>query len=328
MNFQSQLVSAVIPAYNAEQFVCSAVGSALDQTHANVEVIVVDDGSSDGTLAVLQEIADPRLRVIVQPNAGVSAARNRAIAESAGEYVAFLDADDVWDPTKLSRQLDVLEEHPEWTGVGALMHHVGAEGRVLGVAGHRVGPAEQRAIREARLNPFPISSLLVRRAVIDRVGLFDEDLHRHAPGGVEDLDFVSRIAAAGFLGCVEEVLGGYRMHGGSSSARYFRSQRQGARYLVARTAARAAGDTLTFADFERGRGQAVRHWWIDTAAYCYRAAGVALAEGQPLHAVWWAAPALIMDPARTLRRLALQRGRLRSYPSSGPYGGESGRTRG
>jgi glycosyltransferase involved in cell wall biosynthesis len=87
------LVSVIIPAYQAERFVAGAVRSALRQTHRTLEVIVVDDGSTDGTAARLATIRDPRLRVLRQENAGTAAARNAALAEAQGSYVAFLDSD-------------------------------------------------------------------------------------------------------------------------------------------------------------------------------------------------------------------------------------------
>ena len=106
------LVSVVIPAYNAVDHVAEAVGSVLDQTHRRLEVVVVDDGSTDGTVETLHALSDPRLRVIEQVNAGACAARNRALAEATGDYVQFLDADDLLSPDKIGRQVALLERSP------------------------------------------------------------------------------------------------------------------------------------------------------------------------------------------------------------------------
>jgi len=103
------LVSVIIPLHNAEPFVGSAVRSVLEQTWPDLEVILVDDGSTDGSLEQCKALTDPRIRLIRQPKRGASAARNLGIRAARGRYLAFLDADDCWKPDKLQRHLDVLE---------------------------------------------------------------------------------------------------------------------------------------------------------------------------------------------------------------------------
>src|SRR5438874_4376035 len=104
------LISVIIPAYNAEQFIERTIDSASQQTHRNLEIIVVDDGSTDQTASIVKRLTkkDRRLRLIRQPNAGVAAARNRGIKESRGDYLAPLDSDDLWHHTKLEKQLHVF----------------------------------------------------------------------------------------------------------------------------------------------------------------------------------------------------------------------------
>jgi GT2 family glycosyltransferase len=122
----SDLVSVIIPTYNRSDTLPRAVDSALGQTHGRVEVIVVDDGSSDGTPALMEARygSDPRVRFFRQENAGVSAARNRAMAAATGDYLAFLDSDDVWKPWKLELQLACFRAFPEagmvWTDMEAI----------------------------------------------------------------------------------------------------------------------------------------------------------------------------------------------------------------
>src|SRR5689334_21141299 len=103
------LVTVVVPVYNTLPYVADALESALAQTHRELDVVVVDDGSTDGSSGVVVELAarEPRIRVVRQPNAGLAAARNAGLAAAAGEYVAFLDSDDLWLPEKLERQLAV-----------------------------------------------------------------------------------------------------------------------------------------------------------------------------------------------------------------------------
>lgn len=139
-------VSVIIPAYNAAATIAATVASALGQIDGDLEVIVVDDGSTDATAAIVSALAqgDSRLRLLRGPNGGQAIARNRGIAAAAGELIAFLDADDQWTPDKIADQVRALEDHPEaaiaygWTdyvdGAGRFLHrgsYVSLSGRVL-----------------------------------------------------------------------------------------------------------------------------------------------------------------------------------------------------
>jgi len=106
-------VSVVIPLYNKAESVLAAVGSVLRQSYGDIEVIVVDDGSTDSSVSVVAGIGDRRIRIIAQANAGPGPARNRGLREALGEYVAFLDADDEWEPGFLRSAVEALDRHPE-----------------------------------------------------------------------------------------------------------------------------------------------------------------------------------------------------------------------
>src|SRR5258705_9340291 len=112
------LVSVILPVRDGESFIGDTLESALGQTYRNLEVVVVDDGSRDRTRAVVEAWAerDSRVRIFVQANAGVAAARNKAIAAARGEFIAPLDADDLWDPTKIERQVQRMNGTGETTG--------------------------------------------------------------------------------------------------------------------------------------------------------------------------------------------------------------------
>jgi glycosyltransferase involved in cell wall biosynthesis len=299
-----ELVSVVIPAYNAEMFIGEAVRSVLAQTYTQLELIVVDDGSTDHTVEKVREAADSRVQVITQANAGVSCARNRGIQASSGAYVAFLDSDDTWLPHKITTQVAALATEPSWGAVGSLVHYISPSGRVLGIGGYPVGKAQRAAVASAQLMPFSISSLLIRRAILDEVGLFDESLRQ-----AEDLEFLARVASATELDCLPEVLGSYRVHGSSATARHYRSQCRSARYLAARTAARKENRELTYAEFN-SRPESLRLWRSDTAGYCYRTAGLAVADRRLVAAAFYALAALLLHPARFVHRLQHQRGAL------------------
>src|SRR5690242_3582884 len=102
-----------MPAYNSERFIAEAIESVLAQTYQDLELLVIDDASTDNTLKIVEEYSDdPRLRIVVQPcNSGPAAARNRATEMASGRYIAFLDADDTWTPVKLSRQIAAMSRN-------------------------------------------------------------------------------------------------------------------------------------------------------------------------------------------------------------------------
>jgi glycosyltransferase involved in cell wall biosynthesis len=180
------LVSVIIPAYQAERFVAGAVRSALRQTHRTLEVIVVDDGSTDGTVARLATIRDPRLRVLRQENAGTAAARNAALAEAQGSYVAFLDSDDRWFPEKIATELAILQSAPT-IGIAYSSHYaVDDRGALLHLAPIRsyAGSAFDLLLDG---DDFLMPSLcLFDRRIFEVIGTFNQVRYH------EDADFILR----------------------------------------------------------------------------------------------------------------------------------------
>ena len=182
-------VSVVIPTYNRAHVVHRAIDSVLGQTFADFELIVVDDGSTDGTEAVLSTYTDPRIRYLVQlVNRGVSAARNRGIKEARGEFVAFLDSDDEWFPEKLERQVNRFRRAPD--NVGLVYCGVETVGRPTGPWIYE--PAHRGDIYNKLLERNVIhtgSGAMIRRSVVCAAGYFDEDIP-----AIEDYDYWLRIA--------------------------------------------------------------------------------------------------------------------------------------
>jgi glycosyltransferase involved in cell wall biosynthesis len=203
-------VSVVIPAYNYARYLVEAIDSALAQTYAPLEVIVVDDGSTDGTPAVIAAYGD-RIRAIRQTNAGVSAARNRGIAVARGDYLAFLDSDDVWLPRKLELQMARLDADLSLGLVHTGVEVIDGEGRRMAVMTRgREGFIAADLLRlDEDVISGPGSSLVVPRRVAEEIGGFDVRL---APS--EDWDFCYRIARRHRVGFIPEPLVRYRLHGG------------------------------------------------------------------------------------------------------------------
>jgi glycosyltransferase involved in cell wall biosynthesis len=179
------LVSVIVPMFNCERFVAEALDSVLGQDYPNVEVIAIDDGSTDGTTAIVERYA-PRVRLLRQQNLGPAAARNRGVRESSGKYLAFLDGDDVWLPRKLAAQVEHAESHPEHPIVFAQFKHWvpnadGSYPRAAEVVARyqwsRPRPLSGWLYADLlKDTPVHIITALVRRDAFEALGGFDESL--------------------------------------------------------------------------------------------------------------------------------------------------------
>lgn len=195
-------VSVVIPAYNAAWCVAKAINSVRAQQGVDLEVIVVDDGSTDDTPAVLASY-DDAVRVVRQANRGLSAARNTGIAAARGDLVAFLDADDWWLPGKLQHQLDLLARRPEVGFCSTAARVEDPEGSLLNLwaSPHWDGPFVVRLFGSNADVAGSGSAVVARRALFDRVGGFDTSLR-----SLEDIDMWMRLAAVTDYACIDEPL--------------------------------------------------------------------------------------------------------------------------
>lgn len=204
------MVTSVIPTYNRNGRVQRAVRSVLAQTHAPHEVIVVDDGSTDGTAAALRETFGDAIRVLEKENGGVSAARNYGAEHARGDLVAFLDSDDTWEPDKNQRQVDYLLKHPDCALVLTDFVEVDERGRHVGRIFRRTALPDDGAIlphvlRDPTLQP---STMMVWRDVFLARRGFDVSLRT-----AEDLDLHLRIALCHHVGLIAEPLVTYEVEG-------------------------------------------------------------------------------------------------------------------
>lgn len=194
------LVSVVIPAFNAGGYLCESVKSALSQTIREIEVVVVDDGSSEP----LPELPDDqRLRVIAQSNQGVSVARNRGFRETSASLIAFLDADDRWRPEKLEKQLAAMAEAPTALLSYTEFVHIGSRGEPLGAGAVSYGSGYAAVLAKCAI---PMSSVVIRREVLEESGGFDPFYSI-----MQDWDLWLRLASEGNFLPVREPLVEYRV---------------------------------------------------------------------------------------------------------------------
>lgn len=224
----SELVSVVVPAYKAQATLAATLASIRAQSHRNLEVIVVDDGSPDGTaaLARAEAEADPRIRLLSVENGGVARARNLGVAASRGDFVAPVDADDLWHPDKIRLQLEVMRAGgPQMGFVYTLYRRIDPEDRILSD-----GPAwdfSGRVYLRALLLNFVGngSSLMIRRAAFDDVGGYEPELRRQRAQGAEDYLIQLLLARSWTVGCVPQYLTGYRQTPGAMSGDFAQMER-------------------------------------------------------------------------------------------------------
>ena len=199
-------VSVVLPVRDGARYLGGAVESVLGQSLADLELIVVDDGSTDETPALLARFDDPRLRVLRQDRLGLVPALNRGLEAAQAPYVARMDADDVSLPERLERQVAFLDAHPGAALVVPGVELVDEEGRRLGTIVLPPGDADLRR-RLLLRNPITHGSVLLRRSALERAGGYRAD-----HGANEDYDLWRRLAREGELAAIPELLYRYRVH--------------------------------------------------------------------------------------------------------------------
>jgi glycosyltransferase involved in cell wall biosynthesis len=283
-------VSVVIPVYNGARFIGAAIESVLAQTVPVRECLVVDDGSEDGTAAVVSGWGAP-VRVLRQPRAGVAEARNRGLREARGSHVAFLDADDVWLPAKLERQQEALDR----TTAGASIcgwFTTDADLRTLGEQRARIDGG-LRGLLAFQYAGISGSTLVAERSVLERLGGFDRRLSTSA-----DWDMVARLLLDGPVAVVEEPLVLYRQHGRGMHRDVGRMEQD----------MRLAFDkVLADARLDAGVRRERRRWWAGLHAIL---AGSYLEARQARPALRHGLQAMRLDPARAPHLLCRAAGAL------------------
>lgn len=298
------LVSVIIPAYNASAFLREAIESALAQTYRKLEVIVVDDGSRDNTAAVVESLAvrDPRVRLLRQPNAGVASARNLGLAVSRGGFIALLDADDLWHPEKLARQVAVIRRGSPRLGLVYTWSSVVDEaGRVVDRRGCGVPRYEGEVYAALVLWNFVgnASTPLIRRRCLAEIGGFDVGLRARGAQGCEDLKLYLAIAERYEFAVVPEFLVGYRQTATSMSRSVWQMKRSHA---------------LVLADVRRRHPELPgRLFRWSRSLCCYWLAVACWRDRRYLQGAWLGILTVLHDPAFVTRPLLYRRLASRCY---------------
>lgn len=201
-------VSVVIPNYNYEKYVARTINSVLAQTYPNLEIIVIDDGSKDNSLEVLKSFGD-KIKVVRQKNQGVSRARNYGVELSSGEYIAFLDADDLWLSDKIEKQLAKFKTNESYGLVHCSMSLINLEDEIIGEnsSGQEGWVFEEFLKFQSGVVIGAGSTALLKRSVFEEIGGFDLRLSTSA-----DWDLSCRIARRYEIGFIREPLALYRIH--------------------------------------------------------------------------------------------------------------------
>lgn len=284
------LVSVVIPAFNAEPFIRRAIASAQAQTYSAIEIIVVDDGSTDRTAEMVEELAeqDSRIQLVRQSNGGVAAARNAGIDRARGAYVAPLDADDLWHPKKLRHQMDVIADS---SGRFVLVYTwyalIDEADRVIAIPGDL--PAHEGWAYAALVTGNFIgnaSAPLMRRSILAEIGGYDPSLRRMNAQGCEDWKLYLAMAERGEIGVVPNVLVGYRQSASSMSGSVWQMKRS---YDLVLSQAQARHPELPRRLFRWSKGY--MYQWL---------AGKCAMRSDYLDAVWLTLLSIRQDPGLLL----------------------------
>jgi glycosyltransferase involved in cell wall biosynthesis len=307
------LVSVILPVHNGARFLAEAMQSVLDQTYGAFELIVVDDGSTDATGEIVTRFMrqDERVRLIRQPNQGVSVARNTALEAARAEWIACLDHDDVMLAHRLERQLAFVEAHPEVKAFGTLALYINARGEVVGQT--VPVPLRSRAdlgawLATGRAIGLNQPSVMMSRSAVLAVGGYNPQMRV-----AQDIDLWMRLAQAGHLVLQQdEVLTKYRVHPGSVTVNFPYESHRISEWAMARARARRLG--LPEPDLEafeaewtkrpllsRVEDRRQRLGWVR-----YRRAGTALSNGLWAAGLWNLSVAFCLRPLYVARRLALQ----------------------
>lgn len=298
-------VTVVVPVYNGELYLRATLDSLLGQTFGDFELLVVDDGSTDGSAEVVQSIGDARVRLIRQANLGLCHSLNRGIAEAQGAYVARSDQDDVSFPHRLERQREVMERHPGAVGLLSFYTKFGSKRRWSNREKLSMVPGRIRRYEPMRDGCLLASTMFLRTEALRGVGGF-----RQAYYPTDDWDLEMRLAEAGELLVLQEPVVAYRFHEGSNTYSRFAEMQEKVRWAMDSYQRRQSRlPEISFAEFRAGEPtdlwSRLRQRRRDTAKLAMRKAGQSYLDGQYVRSAGRLLAAAALAPDDIVRRLGL-----------------------
>ena len=233
-------VSVIMTVYNGERYLNEAIRSILDQTFEDLEFVIIDDGSTDGTPEILEKLRDPRVRILIQENRGLTASLNRGIRESRGRLIARMDADDISHPERIERQVTYLREHPDVGLVGTRTAFIDENSHVVGIYPIALSDARIRK-RMMKGNIIFHGSVMFRRTCTDEVGMY-----REVFACSQDYDLWLRISERYRLANLNEVLYFWRINPEGITYQRYRRLKEEAKIIkkLARMRRRYGDDRL------------------------------------------------------------------------------------
>lgn len=328
-------VSVVIPVHNGEKYLAQAIESVLAQTYRDFELLIVDDGSTDGSRAIMDRHArrDARIRILSQANRGVSAAGNLGFEEARGAWVARLDADDIFLPDKLQSQIAFIRQHPDVRIVGTLGYFINRTGRVIGLV-NSDGPFTRTEFESMAGRGEPVffvhSSTLMHRQTVLALGGYREQFVQ-----AEDVDLWLRMSEKGqLLLKMPQPLLLYRLHGESLTMKRNAEQKRCHRWVMACADARGKGmeepSLETFLQSERCRPWTVRFHdlRLEMGERYYQMAALHYAGANYAALAFYLCLSLCLNPTHVIPRLydrkiapALEKGLPETSPVPMPLPG-------
>ena len=302
------MISVITSAYNVEKYLGRAIESILNQTFTEFEYIILNDGSTDNTLAIAKEYEaqDKRIKVInLEENAGLPNGLNTCIEAAQYEWLALMDSDDISLPTRLERQLAYAQNDPEVIVWGTYISHINAKDDVLSV--NEVGPTNREQLNKRLENGDPVyvmhGTALMKKSVVQAVGGYDT---RFFAG--EDIELFARMSKHGPILAIPEVLYYYRIHGNSTSMTKFFAQKRFTEYVKLMYQTDKTGEPMpTLEEFlESDKRQPffkrVRNNMKSLRGLYYRRAGMAYGEKQWLRTAGYIILSTLMDPFYAIPR--------------------------
>jgi len=306
------MISVVMPAYNASKFIAQAIESILKQTFHDFELIVVDDGSADNTIKIVNHYIklDKRVRLIQNNHSGICQALNTGIQAAKYPWIARMDADDIALPERFEKQMKAANTYPNVVVWGSYVQHINSQGEILSL--QAVGPLteeESYSLIQKGDIPYVIHpTWIIKKEIFWQAGFYDPKFPL-----AQDVEIMSRIAHYGSIVVIPEPLLLYRVHSQSSSMKKFFAQLRMMEWAIARHKARLAGTQIP--DFNQFIAQEKQQpIWLRLTRnitkftrYCYRKAGLLVADKHHLQAVFYLGICLVCNPAYGISRLWAQK---------------------